>query len=713
MLGCRRPRSTLPPAPPSVGRHLRPRLSHSASSLSEMLRSKKSKNRKGGRMDHLRKRTTDYTDFAYKEAVSKLRYLLAESYNPASGLPKYTISHHHRHHHTVFADDVGTDQNTSMSLPVPVTHVSPPKRPYPVPTNTQQAPAELISFIEKQEEYIEQLEKESQYCRDELSNLMGKVKEVISENEGLHERRKSGILKTAFDSFEIEDYEDYDDDANDEKEYKVTEPNGKRPLMGPNIVFESRISELEAQLTQAKMDLRKAQEEAESLRKQLAESRIYPAVENVSEVDSDRQIQMLQREKEELMEIVEKLQATVAQIRDKEANATQKVRRSLDVVDQAQFEKNQAELEVRRLKAEVDRLNEKLRESAAEQTRRLTELERRYATQAEQLSGDLATQWDNNTRLSLELDRQRRLETDLRRDLLHKVATIDDLKKELNSRITCRVKVGPVCKGSLQSEVVAGGAEREGLEAEAAGARLALERAERAAKQDSARLTAEVQALRQRLDRADADLLHSRKDNLRLGEHVSSLERELHMAKLANEEVGSMKDSKREKELTAMIMDMDAKHVKNVAELEGMIQSQTQLMEKLKDECQMLTRKLEDCTTRHKRDKSSLKEQNEKLVDRLSRVWENCKDLRSVCAQYGIDVDGQMTEWLVDTSSRSTMSPPCPLSPRQIEGEEEEGVAVARQLQASLPQLPADAILCNRNRTCHRLYKSTDNLINY
>ncbi|XP_039280776.1 serologically defined colon cancer antigen 8 homolog isoform X4 [Nilaparvata lugens] len=645
MQSSRRPRAAVLP-PPQSGRHLRPRLSHSASSLSEMLRSKKSKPRKGGRMDNLRKRTTDYTDFAYKEAVSKLRYLLAESYNPASGLPKYTISHHHRHHHTVFADEVGTGTEMT-SLPMPITHVSPPKRPFPVPTNSaHQQPAELISFIEKQEEYIEQLEKESQYCRDELSNLMGKVKEVISENEGLHERRKSGILKTAFDSFEMEDYEDYDDDANDEKEYKVTEPNSKRPLMGPNIVYESRISELEAQLTQAKMDLRKAQEEADSLRKQLAESRVYPssvAVENISELDSDRQIQMLQREKEELMEIVEKLQATVAQIRDKEANATQKVRRSLDVVDQAQFEKNQAELEVRRLKTEVDRLNEKLRESAAEQTRRLTEVERRYATQAEQLSGDLASQWDNNTRLNLELDRQRRLETDLRRDLLHKAATIDDLKKELNSRITCRVKVGPVCpKGSLQSEVVAAGAEREGLETEAASARMALERAERAAKHDSARMQAEVQALRQRLDRADADLLHSRKENLRLGEHVSSLERELHMAKLANEEVGSMKDSKREKELTAMIMDMDSKHVKNVAELEGMIQSQTQLMEKLKDECQMLTRRLEDCTTRHKRDRSSLKDQNEKLVDRLSRVWENCKDLRTVCAQYGIDVDGQL-----------------------------------------------------------------------
>lgn len=37
-----------------------------------------------------------------------------------------------------------------------------PKRP---DTGGVQPPAELMSFIERQEEYIEQLEKESQYCR--------------------------------------------------------------------------------------------------------------------------------------------------------------------------------------------------------------------------------------------------------------------------------------------------------------------------------------------------------------------------------------------------------------------------------------------------------------------------------------------------------------------------------------------------------------------
>lgn len=44
----------------------------------------------------------------------------------------------------------------------------------------QSIPPELTSFIERQEDYIEQLERESQYCRDELINLLSKVREVQS-----------------------------------------------------------------------------------------------------------------------------------------------------------------------------------------------------------------------------------------------------------------------------------------------------------------------------------------------------------------------------------------------------------------------------------------------------------------------------------------------------------------------------------------------------
>lgn len=66
----------------------------------------------------------------------------------------------------------------------------------------------------------------------------------------------------------------------------------KRFLEGPSIVFESRISELEAQLTQTKIDLKKAQDEADEYRRKMADGTLADGL----GFDSYRkQIETLQR----------------------------------------------------------------------------------------------------------------------------------------------------------------------------------------------------------------------------------------------------------------------------------------------------------------------------------------------------------------------------------------------------------------------------------
>jgi serologically defined colon cancer antigen 8 len=81
--------------------------------------------------------------------------------------------------------------------------------------------------------------------------------------------------------------------------------------------------------------------------------------------------------------------------------------------------------------------------------------------------------------------------------------------------------------GLLQAELVQAAVDRGSLEQGLAASKLAVERAERDGRQEASKLQAEVAALRQRLDRADADLMHSRRENLQLAEQVASLEREV------------------------------------------------------------------------------------------------------------------------------------------------------------------------------------------
>lgn len=78
-------------------------------------------------------------------------------------------------------------------------------------------------------------------------------------------------------------------------------------------------------------------------------------------------------------------------------------------------------------------------------------------------------------------------------------------------------------------------AEKQSLEQEITSLRLQLERADRQSKVETSRLNAEIVSLRQRLDRSDADLLHSRRENLRLGDQISSLEKDVSLTGLTNE----------------------------------------------------------------------------------------------------------------------------------------------------------------------------------
>lgn len=117
---------------------------------------------------------------------------------------------------------------------------------------------DLFGFIEKQGEYITQLEKETKYCRDELSTMLDKVREVISENEALHEQQKKDILTSMIKQL---------DDKTGPTLESARQAGKKSSISGSSpVILESKIAELEAQLSQSRRSLRLAQQEVMELR---------------------------------------------------------------------------------------------------------------------------------------------------------------------------------------------------------------------------------------------------------------------------------------------------------------------------------------------------------------------------------------------------------------------------------------------------------------
>lgn len=198
--------------------------------------------------------------------------------------------------------------------------------------------------------------------------------------------------------------------------------------------------------------------------------------------------------------------------------------RSRDIAEQNAFEKVQSDIEVRRLREELERQHTRVREMQHEMAKKIAEersmVERRYNYQVDQLGGDLSTQWETASRLHLELERQKRMEVDYRRELQQKNIQNENLRSELKQKTT-----------SLLSDIAQVNAEKQSLEQEITSLRLLVERAERHSKVEASRLNAEIVSLRQRLDHTDADLLHSKRENIRLKDEIASLEKEVRILK--------------------------------------------------------------------------------------------------------------------------------------------------------------------------------------
>lgn len=199
-------------------------------------------------------------------------------------------------------------------------------------------------------------------------------------------------------------------------------------------MYESRISELEAQLTQARLELRKAQEENQTISKRLSEtSSSEKSVEMRSELDKAL------RAKYEAEMKLDEMRNLLSAAKDRETEASQRAKRSVDNRQQIEFEKNQSEMEIRRLKDELEKQQEKLREATQEMNRRMIEerqhLERQYNQQIEQLTADIMSHWEAANKSQLESEKQRREINELRRELSQKQTIVDNLKKELQDKI--------------------------------------------------------------------------------------------------------------------------------------------------------------------------------------------------------------------------------------------------------------------------------------
>lgn len=291
----------------------------------------------------------NYTDYAYREAMNRLKNLLSEPYTPSAQLTtiyqrpiyesssSFTADTHHDHHTFPGRPSIkelskyfpgtnivratcynqpnhSTDKPIIRELPTGSCSQQPNYCTASASAAADQSNQELLRFIERQENYIKQIERESDTNRDELSSLKFKVQDLMHDNENLQ--------RMANDSDSDHDF-------------------GKSSTV---VMLESKVSDLEAKLSQEKLEVKRLKEENDSLKSKIATGAGLEIVETYKRKCDD-----IMRDKQRLQDDVKRLENKIENMRTYETSFYSKNLRDRDYGEKG-FDKSQLEIEVRRLK---------------------------------------------------------------------------------------------------------------------------------------------------------------------------------------------------------------------------------------------------------------------------------------------------------------------------------------------------------------------------
>lgn len=277
-----------------------------------------------------------------------------------------------------------------------------------------------MMFIEKQENFIKQLEKENSSCRDEINSLKFKIDDLAADND--HLSRQVERLQESSDS---------DDNMKHSKS-----------------IYESRINELESLLTHERSEVKRLLEENRRLHSKILNGENLEQLESLRRKNSD-----LQREKLDLEDRVRRLQSNLdmakATNKDDGIYSRYLSPRDTEPSSLTLHERNQMEFEIKMLKDDLEFQKKRYAELQDDMEHRVAEERRAAESYINRKKTDIdgmSNQYEYASKLQMELDRHHRIEVDLKREISQKNHYIDDLKAEYRHKLkSMQAELNEVC----------------------------------------------------------------------------------------------------------------------------------------------------------------------------------------------------------------------------------------------------------------------------
>ncbi|KAM4729625.1 serologically defined colon cancer antigen 8 homolog isoform 2-T2 [Anableps anableps] len=571
---------------------------------------------------------------------------------------------------------------------------------------------DLVPMNYDQSEYIQHLEAEVKFCKEELQGLKQRIRVVVVENEKLQSELKSRIVDQSLKDYPIHNSMVQNNSLIASKTEHNTWKNDLEQL---KVIHEAQIESLEAQLISLRKDLSVSQKECEEVKvrlrhkeKQVAEAlkadgapRVaglclqcaqHEAV--VAGTHANLHVQAIDRltkERDELLAALRALRASQQEAQQREWSACLQVKQAVEIAEEASLQKTRVEMQCEQLSRELARQREQLDREAHAMQAKMTEAREEGRAEARKQKEELVQTASNLSQrvaeLEGQLDRAHRDRSSLTNQLEDTLSKLTNQEQD-NAKVCLDLRY-QLSNASLKKEE----AERELKELKAKTSR----QKEKAA-QEVESLSSELVCCRQRLEAAQRVGSQWQSKALSLEEQLANAQRQLHLTRQDREsaerahaeEMASVTLSaqEREKELAVRLQKTEAQHLQRVGEMENLMGSQNSLIRKLKEECCKLGAKLEELSHQSRSELEQLVLEKQHLEETVKSLRARCSEMEEQCVQHG-RMHQRMKDRLqqLDRHCQSSAQQVCELLAKQSQLMQERN-ALSEEIQNLRIELP-------------------------
>ncbi|XP_014114835.1 PREDICTED: serologically defined colon cancer antigen 8 isoform X2 [Pseudopodoces humilis] len=541
------------------------------------------------------------------------------------------------------------------------------KPPEAVPADLP-ALSDLVPIIDDQSQYINHLEAEVKFYKEELCGVKDREQAVLLENVELHQKLKFLTAANTQNSWPVggKDCSTHQpvtsSTAHNKDQAFVTAASGDKAkwpveLENLKLFYQEKVNILDAQIQSLRKDLSESQKTCKDLEGRLKHQKSLFSVRNCSQVGGlclncaqheavlaqthcnvhVQTIERLTRERDDLMDALLSVRQSMKEMQERESNACKQVEHAVQMAEEANFEKTKALIHCEQLKSEMERQKNYLeKELAAQANKRADEkeaLRREMKKEREDLAAMVTALSKDVAVLEAQLERITREKNSL-------VSRLEESQCQLASH---EMEMNKVC-GEMRYQLNQTKMKKDEAEKELREYRTKTIRELEIKDQKIEKLGLELNGNKKQLEQAQQDVTGAREECLKLTELLSKSEHQLHLTRLEKESIQhsisneakarALQAQQREQELTQKMQQMEAQHEKT-EELDSLLTSQNTFIAKLKEEYFVLARKLEQMSEKYRSEVNQLSQEKEYLHGRLEKMQKRNDELDQQCIQHG------------------------------------------------------------------------------